>query len=90
MLRLRTSVGIEAEEYQRDYRMDFTPLRARLEEYRARGWAEEAEGRWRLTPEGFLLSNQLIGGLLECQEEDTFASVLRRQAGRPAERGQNG
>ena len=49
-----------------------------------------AEGRWRLTPEGFLLSNQLIGGLLECQEEDTFASVLRRQAGRPAERGQNG
>ena len=32
--------------------------------------------RWRLTPVGFLLSNQLIGELLELQESATLETTL--------------
>ena len=70
MLRLRTALGIEEWEYRRNYFMDFAPLERRLEEFQAQGWAEKtAEGRWRFTPKGFLVSNQLIGDLLDRQEQ---------------------
>ena len=86
MLRLRTTRGIEEWEYRSTYFMNFDPIRARLEQFRERGWAEQtAEGRWRLTPEGFLLSNQLIGDLLERQEQADLAALLpqaRAQFGR--------
>ena len=36
-------------------------------QFQAQGWAEQAGGRWRLTPKGFLVSNQLIGAVLEAQ-----------------------
>ena len=45
------------------------PLETRLRQFQAQGWAEQAGGRWQLTPKGFLVSNQLIGDLLERQEE---------------------
>ena len=35
-----------------------------------------AEGRWRLTPKGFLVSNQLIGDLLERQEKVRLDELL--------------
>lgn len=76
MLRLRTSYGIEEWEYRREYYMNFDPLAVKLQEYEQRGWAEQVERRWRLTPEGFLLSNRLIGELLELQENATLASTL--------------
>ena len=72
MLRLRTVQGIEEAEYRRSFRMNFEPL----EEYRHYGWAVQEGGRWHLTPKGFLVSNQLIGELLELQEEATLESVL--------------
>ena len=79
MLRLRTTWGIEEWEYRRTYFMDFAPLEQRLEEYRQQGWAEQtADGRWRLTPEGFLISNRLIGDLMERQEQSSLASLLPR------------
>ena len=79
MLRLRTVEGIEEWEYRGTYFMDFAPLEARLEEFRDKGWAEKTpEGRWRLTPEGFLLSNQLIGDLLERQERSELRDLLPR------------
>ena len=34
------------------------------------GYARREGERWRLTPEGFLVSNQIIGGLLEALAED--------------------
>ena len=50
-----------------------------MEEFAARGWAEKTgEGRWRFTPEGFLLSNQLIGDLLERQEKARLDDTLER------------
>ena len=79
MLGLRTVEGIEEWEYRSAYFMDFAPLEARLEEFRAQGWAEKTEaGRWRLTPRGFLVSNQLIGDLLERQERAGFQDLLPR------------
>ncbi len=79
MLRLRTAQGIEEWEYRGTYFMDFAPLEARLEQFCDKGWAERtAEGRWRLTPQGFLLSNQLIGDLLERQEQSELSDLLPR------------
>jgi oxygen-independent coproporphyrinogen-3 oxidase len=76
MLRLRTAAGISGQEYRRTYGMNFDPLEQLLREYRSYGWAEEADGRWRLTAKGFFVSNRLIGALLERQEELTLAQVL--------------
>lgn len=78
MLRLRTVQGINEQEYRSTYFMDFTPLQARLEQFRAQGWAEQTDGRWHLTPQGFLLSNQLIGDLLERQEQAHWEDLVAK------------
>ena len=79
MLRLRTARGIEEWEYRSAYFMDFAPLERRMEEFQEQGWAQKTEeGRWRLTPRGFLVSNQLIGDLLERQEQADLADRLPR------------
>ena len=79
MLGLRTVHGIEEWEYRGRYFMDFAPIEARLEEFQTRGWAEKvAGGRWHLTPGGFLVSNQLIGDLLERQEKVRLDALLPR------------
>ena len=69
MMRLRTNHGINAEEYEKQYLLPFAPLEAALEQCRLRGHAIRAEGnRWRLTGEGFLLSNSIISDLQLIQE----------------------
>jgi oxygen-independent coproporphyrinogen-3 oxidase len=69
MLRLRTAAGVRGSVYTRNFRMSFAPLEALLREYADHGLAvQKDDGSWRLTPEGFLLSNQIIGALLEAQE----------------------
>ena len=78
MLRLRTAQGINEQEYRSTYFMDFAPLQARLEQFRAQGWAEQTDGRWHFTPKGFLLSNQLIGDLLERQEQAHWEDLVSR------------
>ncbi len=67
MLGMRRGKGIGAEEYNRVYRSDFTPLEKQLELFRKNGWAKYADDRWSFTPEGFLRSNTLIVSLLEAQ-----------------------
>ena len=82
MLRLRTTRGVDALEYRNAYFMDFAPLEARLQKFAAQGWAEQTpEGRWRFTPRGFLVSNQLIGDLLERQEQASWEDVVRQSRG---------
>ena len=76
MLRLRTTHGIEEWEYRRTYFMNFDPLESLLLKFEQQGWAERDGRRWRLTPKGFLVSNQLIGQLLEAQEESTLDTIL--------------
>ncbi|MGI6499038.1 MAG: radical SAM family heme chaperone HemW [Oscillospiraceae bacterium] len=67
MLRLRTASGISEGEYARPHAMEFAPVLELLKQYESRGWAVLENGRWRFTPMGFLLSNQLIGLLLDSQ-----------------------
>ncbi len=84
MLRMRTTHGIEEWEYRREYYMNFDPIGARLAEYEQKGWAARSGRRWHFTPEGFLLSNRLIGELLELQEASTLANTLEKlRAGPP-------
>ena len=69
MLRLRTRYGIEGKEYHRMFRMDFAPLEEILEQLRKARFAVKENGRWRLTAQGFLLSNRIILALQEAQRE---------------------
>ena len=67
MLGMRRGRGISGAEYHRIYRSDFEPIETLLKDYERRGWARFLDGRWAFTPSGFLLSNVLIGSLLEAQ-----------------------
>ncbi len=78
MLRLRTAHGIEEWEYRRTYFMNFAPIEGHLTEFAKHGLARQTDGRWRLTPKGFLLSNGIISTLLEAQEQATLSDTLRR------------
>ena len=70
MLRLRTSAGISAEEYERMFLLPFAPLAEVLRKHRDFGYAGQNEdGRWYLTPKGYLLSNTIISDLLIAQDE---------------------
>ena len=69
MLRLRTSTGIIREEYEHKFLLPFDPIEDALERNRSMGFAaRNTEGRWRLTPKGFLVSNSIISDLLMIQE----------------------
>lgn len=78
MLRLRTVHGIDEWEYRREYMMNFDPIEAKMCEFEQKGWTRRRGRRWQFTPEGFLLSNQLIGQLLELQENATLGGTLER------------
>lgn len=74
MMRLRTTQGIEKEEYEKQYLLPFAPLEEILLVAKERKLATQVHGRWRLTPEGFLLSNSIISDLLIAQERTMSAS----------------
>ncbi len=77
MLRLRTTAGISRAEYEKQFLLPFDPLESALEQCRDRGHAfKGSNDRWRLTPEGFLLSNSIISDLLLIQ--DASAPLTRR------------
>jgi len=69
MLGLRTSRGVSPREFRNRYRGDFAPLVPLFEEFERKGWAECDRDRWHFTPNGFLLSNLLIGLVLDKQAE---------------------
>ena len=70
MLRLRTQNGIAADEYERMFLLPFEPLQEVLAKQRALGYVGiNDEGRWHLTPKGFLISNTIITDLLVAQDE---------------------
>ena len=69
MLRLRTSTGINAEEYERLFLLPFEPLREVLKKHMDFYYVQlNEEGRWNLTPKGYLVSNSIISDLLLAQE----------------------
>ncbi len=69
MLRLRTTMGISREEYEKKFLLSFEPLEKVLEKAAARNLAiTNTHGHWRLTTEGFLVSNAVISDLLLAQD----------------------
>ncbi len=70
MLRLRTSQGIEQQEYEKQFLLPFAPLEDVLEQRRRTFHATQTDsGRWVLTPKGYLVSNDIITDLLIAQDE---------------------
>ena len=68
MLRLRTVDGIEEGEYTKSFLLPFEPLQKVLEKLARNDLCVQNGSRWRLTPKGFMLSNQVILTLLEAQQ----------------------
>ena len=67
MLGMRTVRGISEKDYRIRTQCDWRPVHQTLLAFRQKGWAVEEEGRWHFTVPGFLISNTLIGLLLEAQ-----------------------
>ena len=69
MLRLRTLAGISRTEYEKKFLLSFDPIEDVLEKCRSFGHAgKNSEGRWHLTPKGYLISNDIISDLLLAQD----------------------
>ncbi|MBQ0037521.1 MAG: radical SAM family heme chaperone HemW [Clostridiales bacterium] len=74
MLRLRTDLGLDPREFENLFRERFAPLEALLQTYQEHALACWEDGRWHLTPRGYLVSNQIIGAL---QDELALAKAHR-------------
>ncbi len=76
MMRLRTTNGIDPADYEKRYLMSFAPLEEALRRCEKNNLAEKTrDGRWRLTPEGFLVSNSILSDLLLIQERSGTINV---------------
>lgn len=75
MLGLRTVLGLDPREFESRFRRRFSCFLPFLDQCRQAGYAVLEDGRWHLTPRGFLVSNQIIGGML-----DALAEEKRRRA----------
>ena len=70
MMRLRTTAGIDPQVYESRYLLPFAPLEKKMLQYKEQGLAVKTfDGRWHLTPNGFLVSNSIISDLLLIQEK---------------------
>ena len=74
MLGMRTARGISREEYTRLYRSSFDALEEVLDAFVTNSWAVREGDRWHFTAGGFLVSNVLIGVLLEAQTKEKFSA----------------
>lgn len=70
MLSLRLVRGLDPAVWEERFGRSFAPFLPFLERCGAAGYAVREEDRWRLTPRGFLVSNQIIGELLDYIQED--------------------
>ena len=70
MLGLRTVYGLDPKDYERRFRRRFACFLPFLTQCEAAGYAAYEDGRWHLTPRGFLLSNQIIAQMLELLADD--------------------
>jgi len=65
MLKLRTAEGIDGNFFYHRFHTDFEPYAKKLEPFIAPGYVERDGSVYHLTPEGFLVSNRIIGEVLE-------------------------
>lgn len=70
MMRLRTVSGMDLREYERRFLMPHAPLEKAMVRFKEQGLAQKTfDGRWHLTPKGFLVSNSIISDLLVIQDK---------------------
>ena len=67
--RLRTTLGITKQEFEATYLLSFDPMAEILERSFSLGHAICINDRWRLTPEGMLLSNYILSDLLDALDK---------------------
>ena len=67
MLGMRTSRGISEHDYRVRCQSNWKPIHQVLRAFAEKGWAEQTGDRWHFTVPGFLISNTLIGIMLEAQ-----------------------
>ena len=77
MLRLRTTHGIDADEYTRRFLLPFRPIGKLLDRFREMGFVRQDESRYYLTPKGMLISNKILAELLLAQEKS--APLAKKQ-----------
>ncbi len=65
MLKLRTVEGIDPDTFEKRFDQSFAPYAKGLEKYVRSGHARFEQGCWKLTPEGFLVSNAILTDLLD-------------------------
>ena len=70
MLGLRTVRGLDPKVFEQRFRRRFSMFLPFLTQCEQAGYAVYEEDRWHLTPKGFLVSNQIIGGMLDVLAED--------------------
>ena len=63
----RMASAIAVETFTRELSRSLRPGMSAGQLEQAAGYAVEEDGRWHLTPKGFLVSNQIIGELLDAQ-----------------------
>ena len=67
MLGMRTAHGISERDYRIRCQYNWKPIGQTLQAFVEKGWAEKTGDRWHFTVPGYLISNTLIGILLEAQ-----------------------
>ncbi len=90
MLGMRLNKGISEREYLSIYRSNFSPLEELLRDYEKHGWTKLTDDRWSFTPQGFLISNPLIGELMDAQAEQKNAIGAQLQVNELAKESEDG
>ena len=67
MLGMRTARGISRYDYVTRTQCDWRPIGQVLQAFKEKGWVKQTEDRFAFTVPGFLISNTLIGIMLETQ-----------------------
>ena len=81
MLSLRTAAGINVRAFENRFRQRFDVLEKLLTEYESRGLARRTVNGWRLTPEGFLVSNAIIASLTDALAAEKQRRLEKAQRG---------
>jgi oxygen-independent coproporphyrinogen-3 oxidase len=81
MLGLRTVHGLDPSDFENRFRRRFSIFLPFLTQCQKAGYAVQEDGRWHLTPRGFLVSNQIIRQML-----DVLAEEKKRRAEAAARR----
>ncbi|MBE6940339.1 MAG: radical SAM family heme chaperone HemW [Ruminococcaceae bacterium] len=77
MLYLRTNAGLDGKHFETRFRQRFAPLEQQLRQYAQMGLACQDGAVWKLTPKGYLVSNQIIGQLQEILVQEKLLRLNR-------------